>query len=80
MINIIKFSFGERKIIYDLSKNHLVYENFDHCIFFNVIFFTIFLMSQNKSSMFYVLSIYIYLEKYIKMGQYVEARGGVAGI
>jgi hypothetical protein len=36
-------------------------------------------MLQNKSSIFYVLSIYIYLEKYIKIGQ-KEASGGVAGI
>lgn len=41
--------------------------------------FTIFLRPQNKSSIFYVLNIYIYLEKYIKIGQY-EASGGVAGI
>lgn len=70
MINIIKiYNLVVEKDHLDLSMNQLVYKNFDHCIFFNVIFFTIFLLSQNKSSIFYVLNIYMYLEKYIKTGQ-----------
>lgn len=70
MINIIKiYNLVVEKDHLDLSMNQLVYKNFYHCIFFNVIFFTIFLLSQNKSSIFYVLNIYMYLEKYIKTGQ-----------
>lgn len=70
MINIIKIGLWRKKDHPDPSKNQLGYEKSDHRIFFNVIFFlpSSLCMSQNKSSMFCVLNIYIYLEKYIKTG------------
>lgn len=56
-------------------KDQLGHENLDHYVLFYLILCfcfkcdlsIIFLMSQNKSSIFYVLFIYIYLEKYIKI-------------